>query len=74
MKLLSDRGYSAREAASKIGISPYFSGKILKQSKSFTVEELKNIMEECLKTDEAIKTGKINDRIAAEMLIADISK
>lgn len=74
MKLLSDRGYSAREAASKIGISPYFSGKILKQSKSFTVKELKNIMEECLKTDEAIKTGKINDRIAAEMLIADISK
>jgi len=74
MKLLSSEGLSMNEAASRMGIAPYAAGKVLKQSKSFTVDELKRAIEECLHMDEAVKTGKISDRIAAELLITEFSK
>ncbi|MCX7921923.1 MAG: DNA polymerase III subunit delta [Clostridia bacterium] len=73
MKLLGEDGLNSGEAASKMGITPYAAGKILKQAKSFTVDMLKEAVEACLEFDVAIKTGKMNDRIAAELLIARFS-
>jgi DNA polymerase-3 subunit delta len=70
MKLMTEKGLSPGEAASKLGIMPYVAGKVLKQAKSFSVEELKAAMKKCLDLDEAVKTGKMNDRIATEILIA----
>lgn len=73
MKLLTARGMSLNEAASRIGISPYAAGKIQKQAGSFPVDVLQKALEESLKLDSAIKTGRINDRIAAELLITEFS-
>lgn len=70
MKLMTEKGLSPGEAASKLGIMPYVAGKVFKQAKSFSVEELKAAMKKCLDLDEAVKTGRMNDRIATEMLIA----
>lgn len=69
MKLLRNDGYSVNEAASLIGIGLYAAGKVMNQSKGFTVDELKKAVEQCLYLDEAVKTGKIEGRIAAELLI-----
>ncbi|RCX16633.1 DNA polymerase III delta subunit [Anaerobacterium chartisolvens] len=70
LKLLTEEGLDLGQAASKMGITPYAAGKLIKQARHFTQETLKQAMEESLKMDVAIKTGKIKDRIAAEMLIA----
>ena len=74
MKLLTQSGLSVSQAASKMGITPYAAGKISKQTASFTINKLKEVIEENLELDVAIKTGKINDRTAAELIIAKLSK
>jgi len=73
MKLLMEKGLSVNEAASQMGITPYAAGKVLKQSKSFTVDTLKRAIEQSLELDIAVKTGMINDRIAVELLISEFS-
>lgn len=74
MKLLILEGLGAKEASSHMGITPYIGNKILKQTKIFTVDALKEAVQEALDLDLSIKTGKINDRIAAEMLIFKLSE
>ncbi|MCX7746739.1 MAG: DNA polymerase III subunit delta [Clostridia bacterium] len=73
IKLLKESGMSGDKAASEMGITPYMAGKLIKQSGSFSVEKLKNAIHESLELDRAIKTGKIKDRIAAEILIVKYS-
>ncbi len=70
MKLLSIDGLSLADAASRVGVTPYTAGKILRQAKSFGVEDLKSAIEGSLEADLAIKTGKMDERIALELLIS----
>lgn len=71
MKLLINQGLNEREAASKMGVTPYVAGKISRQARSFTIEALKKAMNQSLEMDIAIKSGRVDDRIAAELLIAE---
>lgn len=73
MKLLNSKGVSIGEAASSMGITPYAAGKISRQTRGFTVDQLKEAIKESLEMDTAIKIGKMDDRIAAELLIAKFS-
>ena len=74
MKLLNEKGILGNEAASKMGISPYAASKIQKQTRTFSVALLKMALEESLTFDLAIKTGKLNDRMAVELLISKFAK
>lgn len=73
MKLLINDGATVNEAASKLGVTPYIAGKISKQSREFDMETLEKSLEESLELDLAVKTGKISDRLAVEMLIVTFS-
>lgn len=74
MKLLAAEGLRTDQAASKMSISPYAAGKVYKLAGGFTVDMLKEAIGECLELDISVKTGKIVDRIAAELLIAKFAK
>lgn len=74
VKLLHEGGASTGEIASKLGMMPFIAGKVLKQAGSFTVENLKKAIETSLEMDIAVKTGKLEDRMAAELLIIGFSK
>jgi DNA polymerase-3 subunit delta len=74
MKLLSSEGISVNEAAGKIGVTPYGAGKLLKQSKGFSVEDLKKALDKSLEMDIAVKTGKLEDRMAVDLLIMEFSR
>lgn len=74
VKLLHEEGASTGEIASKLGIIPFIAGKVLKQADSFSTDKLKRAIEASLEMDLAVKTGKLNDRIAAELLIVEFSK
>jgi len=69
MKLLLTSGHSKNEAAAKMRLTPYASGKVYKQSGGFTIDKLKEAIEDSLEMDLAIKTGKMNDRMAVELFI-----
>ncbi|MCX7842667.1 MAG: DNA polymerase III subunit delta [Clostridia bacterium] len=73
MKLLCGEGMSFEAAAARIGITPYAASKVYKHSKGFTVDRLKAAIEESLQCDMAIKSGRMKDRVAAELLITSLA-
>ncbi|NLO82885.1 MAG: DNA polymerase III subunit delta [Clostridiales bacterium] len=68
-KCLSEKGLTADAISRAIDVHPYTIKKCLQQSRYFTASNLKTAMEECLKTDYGIKSGRIQARIGVEMLI-----
>lgn len=74
MKLLRDSGVSVDEAARRIGVTPYAAGKLAKQAGAFGKERLQEAIKECLDLDVALKTGRIRDRVAAEILVTKFSE
>jgi len=73
VKLLSESGMGLDEIAKKMSLHPYIAGKIQKQSNHFNTDTLKSAIKESLELDVAIKTGKVNDRLAVEILLATFS-
>lgn len=73
MKVLIAEGFNTDNAASKIGVTSYAAGKLARQAKGFTLEALKEHIKLSLEYDIAIKTGKVRDRLAAELLITKMS-
>jgi DNA polymerase III subunit delta len=74
VRLLQEEGCGLSEIASRTGMSTYIAGKILKQASNYSKSMLKKAVETSLEMDLAVKTGKIEDRMAAELLIIEFSK
>ncbi|WP_265443453.1 DNA polymerase III subunit delta [Acetivibrio straminisolvens] len=73
LKLLFSKGMDEKEVCSKMGLNPYAIKKMIRQSKCFSLEKLKSAVQEALDLDLSIKTGKINDRTAVEILICNLA-
>ena len=74
VKLLSKEGMAGSDIAKQAGIMPFAMKKYQAQAKSFTEEELRIAVEECVASEEAVKTGMMNDRLSVELLIMKYSK
>ena len=74
VKLLAKEGLSPAEIAKQAGIVPFAVKKYQAQAKSFSAEELRAAVEECVASEEAVKTGVMNDRMSVELLIMKYSK
>lgn len=55
MKRLAAEGVSAKEAASRLKLNPYYAGKLYKQADSFSEEELDNAVVRLAELDGALK-------------------
>lgn len=73
LKLLCSKGIDAKEACSRMGLNPYAAKKMIRQIKCFSQDKLKMAIQEALELDISIKTGKINDRTAVEVLICNLA-
>lgn len=69
VKELLQTGKNKNDIAAIMKISPYIAGKLLAQVKSYSYEALKSMVELCVQYEEDVKTGKLEDRLAVEMLI-----
>ncbi len=65
-------GSAESSLAKAVGVQPYFVKKYIAQSKSFTYEQLLDCIRLCQDTDSAIKSGKMRDKLAVEMLIMEL--
>ena len=74
VKLLSKEGVPATEIAKQAGIMPFALKKYQAQAKQFSIEALRQAVEECVDGEEAVKTGKMGDRLSVELLIMKYSK
>jgi len=72
VKELSAAHLDYASISSKTGLQSYLIGKYLIQAKRFTDTALKKAVKDCVETEEAIKTGRINDRLAVELLIVTL--
>ncbi|MDO5403293.1 MAG: DNA polymerase III subunit delta [Eubacteriales bacterium] len=68
-----NRSMAQSEMARAIGVAPFVVGKYLGQSKLFTQEQLMSALEECAGVEEAVKTGRLDDKIAVEMILVKYS-
>ena len=74
VKDLMSRGISGKEIASKRGAAPFVVGKYQAQAKYFEMNTLLDALNECAKTEEAVKQGRLNDRLGVELIIIKYSK
>lgn len=73
LKQLLTEGLEKGELAKKVGIPPFVLGKYIAQSQKFRLSELRSIVEECVSTEEAVKTGEMEDQISVELLLIKYS-
>jgi len=75
VKELSKTGMSQTDILKRASVKPldFLYKKYMGQARQYTSEDLKKAMEICLEYDKAIKSGKIKDNIAVEMVIVEMS-
>lgn len=69
VKELSGQGLDKGTIASKLKLQPFIVGKILTQSRVFTKEQIVSYVMLCVEMEEAVKRGRLTDRLAVELLI-----
>ena len=51
-------------------VPPFAVGKLTAQARAFTRDQILSWVTLCVETEEAVKTGRLSDRLAVELLIA----
>lgn len=69
VKEMTGQGYDKKSIASKAGLHPFAVGKYIEQSRRFSQEELRSILEESVDIEERVKTGRLQDVLAVELFI-----
>lgn len=69
LKDLRAQGYDSQTVASKAGIVPFIAKRSLAQAAKFELPVLQQAVEDCVEMEQAVKSGKLGDRLAVEMLI-----
>lgn len=72
-KLLRGKGYDNKAIGSKLSLAPFIASKYMSQAARFKTEELRKAIEECVDAEERVKTGRMADMLAVELLIIRFS-
>lgn len=71
-KEMKQKGYDNKTIGSKLGIAPFIAEKYAAQAGRFKTSALKNAVEQCVEAEEAVKNGRMNDRMSVELLILSV--
>lgn len=69
VKELMEKGLGQGMIASKLKMQPFVVGKAMSQARQFTREQIFSYVNSCIEAEEAVKTGRLTDRLAVELLI-----
>lgn len=69
VKELMEQGKGKNEIASSLKLQPFVVGKAIPQARAFSRSQLLSYVTLCVDMEEAVKTGKLQDRMAVELLI-----
>ena len=67
-------GRGNAQIASEMGVAPFIVGKYVTQAKYFSIEQIKDALKDCVDTEEAVKNGKLDDKMGVELIIIKYSK
>ena len=69
VKELMEQGMVRGSIASRLKMQPFVVGKVMPQARSFKKEQILSCVNLCVDAEEAVKTGRLNERLAVELLI-----
>jgi len=69
VKELMGKGMDKSGIASKLKIPPFAAGKLMPQARTFSKEQILSYVSSCVDAEEAVKTGRLSDRLAVELLL-----
>lgn len=69
VKELMGKGLDKGTIASKLKLQPFVVGKVMPQARQFSREEILSYVDLCVEAEEAVKSGRLQDRLAVELLI-----
>lgn len=69
VKELMGKGMDRGSIASRLKIPPFAVKKIMPQARSFSKDQILAYVSLCVDTEEAVKTGRLSDRMAVELLL-----
>lgn len=67
-------GKRKEELATAMKLRPFIAGKLIVQARAFTKEQLRQYVELCVDSEEAVKTGKLTDKLAVELVLVKIAR
>jgi len=73
VKILSEEGADIKKIASSLKVTPYIAGKIQMRAKGFSLRQINQALKDIFEYDTAIKTGKMKDRTAVDLLVAKLA-
>lgn len=73
IKSMSTKGYPAVSIAKTAGMPSFAVQKNLRQAGAFKINQLKEAIEDCGQAEEDVKTGRMADQLAVELLIVKYS-
>lgn len=73
VKEMAESGRSSQVIAERLGIRPYFMSRYLNQAKFFSPQQLRQAVEDCVETEQAVKSGTTEDEVPVELLILKFS-
>ena len=73
VKELKNKGCSDNVIGEKIGLAGFIARKYAAQAAKFKEADLRQAVNDCVETEEAVKTGRMNDVMSVELLIVKYS-
>lgn len=74
VKELTGKGYGSFEIAKMVKIPEFAVRKNQAQAKNLTAQQIFSVLKDAAESEEAVKTGKLNEKIAVELLIVQYSR
>ncbi|MGN0354841.1 MAG: DNA polymerase III subunit delta [Muricoprocola sp.] len=74
VKELREQGYNGSTLAEKASVPPFTVKNYVRQAGYFTMDQLRKGITLMVETEEAVKTGKLSDTLAVELIIVQMSK
>ena len=74
VKSMTKQGFTNKEIAGKAGCPEWAVKKYQSQAKAFSLENIKQALEDGVSYEEAVKTGHMNERMAVELFIVEYSR
>lgn len=69
VKELMGKGMDKGTIASRLKLQPFVVGKVMPQARQFSKEQILSYVNLCVDMEEAVKSGRLQDRLAVELLI-----
>ena len=69
VKELAAKGMDKGAIAGRLKLQPFVVGKVLPQTRAFSREQILSYVELCAQLEEDVKTGRLSDRLAVELLL-----